>query len=167
MHVIIATDGSKQSLRAARYFKTFADKEKITEISVLAVTRPLASLPFIDEISQGAKAPVAMEKQAFRAAAAAAVDVVAAEFADWQDTVVRKKIRSGTPSTEIVRAAVAAEAELVVMASGSRGLSEAVLMGSTAQRVQYAAPCPVLVVRPTPRRKRKISKAAKGSTAAS
>lgn len=167
MHVIIATDGSKQSLRAARYFKTFADKEKITEISVLAVTRPLASLPFVDEISQGAKAPVPMEKQSFRAAAAAAVDVVAAEFADWQDTVVRKKIRSGTPSTEIVRAAVAAEAELVVMASGSRGLSEAVLMGSTAQRVQYAAPCPVLVVRPTPRRKRKISKAAKGSTAAS
>ena len=40
-------------------------------------------------------------------------------------------------------------ADLVVVASGSRGLSETVLLGSTAQRVQHSAPCPVLVVRPT------------------
>ncbi len=35
-----------------------------------------------------------------------------------------------------------------------RGISETVLVGSTAQRVQHYATCPVLVVRPTPRAKR-------------
>lgn len=158
MHVLIATDGSKQSLRAARYFKTFADEDKVTDISVLAVVRPLAALSFIDEISPVATAPVTMEKQSFRAAADAAVGVIAEQFSDWKDTTVRKKVRSGTPSTEIVRAASAAGCGLIVVASGSRGLSESVLMGSTAQRVQYAAPCPVLVVRPTPRRKGRQSK---------
>ena len=44
---------------------------------------------------------------------------------------------------------------LIVVAAGGRGLSDTVLMGSTAQRVQHYAPCPVLVVRPAPRKKRK------------
>jgi nucleotide-binding universal stress UspA family protein len=42
-----------------------------------------------------------------------------------------------------------------VVAAGGRGLSDAVLVGSTAQRVQHYAPCPVLVVRPAPRKPRK------------
>jgi nucleotide-binding universal stress UspA family protein len=36
--------------------------------------------------------------------------------------------------------------------SRARGLSNTVLLGSTAQRVQHHAPRPVLVVRPTPRK---------------
>ncbi|WP_238539339.1 hypothetical protein [Janibacter hoylei] len=60
MHVLIATDGSRQSLRAARHFKSFADPSKVEQILVLAVTRPLASVSFVDEISprrQGATGP--------------------------------------------------------------------------------------------------------------
>jgi nucleotide-binding universal stress UspA family protein len=41
------------------------------------------------------------------------------------------------------------EAGLIVVASGSGGLSDRILLGSTAQRVQHSAPCPVLVSRPT------------------
>ena len=47
------------------------------------------------------------------------------------------------------------DAGLVVVAAGGRGLSDTVLMGSTAQRVQHYAPCPVLVVRPAPRKKKR------------
>jgi nucleotide-binding universal stress UspA family protein len=48
-----------------------------------------------------------------------------------------------------------------VVASGGRGLSDSVLVGSTAQRVQHYAPCPVLVVRPTPRKPRRAASARK------
>ena len=41
----------------------------------------------------------------------------------------------------------------VVVASGNHGISDTVLMGSTAQRVQSYAECPVLVVR-EPRHRR-------------
>ena len=73
---------------------------------------------------------------------------VAAVFDGWGPKV-HERLRSGSPATEIVRAAKTLGADLVVVASGSRGLSETVLLGSTAQRVQHSAPCPVLVVRPT------------------
>jgi nucleotide-binding universal stress UspA family protein len=71
---------------------------------------------------------------------------------------VHKRVRSGSPAKEIIRAAEQYGAGLVVVASGGRGLSDSVLVGSTAQRVQHYAPCPVLVVRPAPRKKRGTAK---------
>jgi nucleotide-binding universal stress UspA family protein len=85
MHVIVATDGSRQSLAAAKHLKSFADPTKVTEISVVAVIRPLASVAFADDLSEGR---------------------IDGSFRD------------------------------------------------AAQRVQHYAPCPVLVVRPAPRKKK-------------
>ena len=59
---------------------------------------------------------------------------VAAEFAGWGPKV-HERLRSGSPANEIVKAAKELGAGLVVVASGSRGLSDTVLLGSTAQRV--------------------------------
>ncbi|WP_457208183.1 universal stress protein, partial [Nocardioides sp. P5_C9_2] len=78
----------------------------------------------------------------------------AAEFDGWGPTV-HQRVRSGSPANEIIKAATQYGAGLVVVAAGGRGLSESVLVGSTAQRVQHYAPCPVLVVRPKPRKPRK------------
>ena len=153
MHVIIATDGSQQSLAADRHLKSFADPTQVTEISVIAVVRPLAADAFDDDPAQ--KAPGAADGVAsFRQAAQSALDVIAGEFDDW-GPLVQKHIRSGSPANEIVKAAHELQAGLVVVASGGRGLSDTVLLGSTAQRVQYAAPCPVLVVRPAPKQRRR------------
>jgi nucleotide-binding universal stress UspA family protein len=151
VHVVIATDGSKQSLAAARHLKSFADPDKISDISVVGVTSPYASVSFADEISPNASGN---NDQTFHEAAEAAVATVAAEFAGWGPKV-HSRLRSGSPATEIVKAAKTLGAGLVVVASGSRGLSDTVLLGSTAQRVQHSAPCPVLVVRPAPRKPRK------------
>ena len=151
MHVIVATDGSKQSLAAAKHLKSFADPAKITEVSVVAVIRPLASVAFADDVTDGAeKWPTG----SFREAAESAVATIAAVFEGWGPKVNRR-IRSGSAANEIIKLAKQYDAGLVVVASGGRGLSDSVLVGSTAARVQHYAPCPVLVVRPAPRKPRK------------
>ena len=153
MHVIVATDGSKQSLAAAKHLKSFADPEKVTDISVIAVVRPLASVAFADDLSPVDKRKADHETGGFRAAAESAVATIASVYEGWGPKVHRR-IRSGSPANEIIKAAGQYGAGLVVVASGSRGLSDVVLIGSTAQRVQQYAPCPVLVVRPAPKKKR-------------
>ena len=150
MHVVVATDGSKQSLAAAKHLKSFADPAKVTDVSVVAVIRPLASVAFADDLSEGTW-PAA---GSFRDAAESAVDTIAAVFDGWGPKV-HKRIRSGSAANEIIKAATQYGAGLVVVAAGGRGLSDSVLVGSTAQRVQHYAPCPVLVVRPQPRKPRK------------
>jgi nucleotide-binding universal stress UspA family protein len=154
MHVIVATDGSKQSLTAARHLMSFADPAKITDISVIAVVRPLAAVAFADELSPADRSRADAQTLSFRDAAAASVEVIAGVFEGWGPKVHRK-VRSGSPANEIIKAARQLNAGLVVVASGGRGLSDSVLVGSTAQRVQHYAPCPVLVVRPAPRARRK------------
>ena len=153
MHVIIATDGSKQSLSAARHLKSFADPTSITNISVVAVVRPLASVAFADELS-GSEHQASWDTLSFREAAENAVATIAAEFDGWGPKV-HKRVRSGSPANEIIKAAKQYDAGLVVVAAGGRGISSSVLVGSTAQRVQHYAPCPVLVVRPKPRKSQK------------
>ena len=151
MHVIVATDGSKQSLAAAKHLKSFADPARITDVSVVAVIRPLAAVAFADELSPDAQ-EASWDTASFRAAAESAVATIAAEFEGWGPKV-HQKVRSGSPANEIIKVAKQHEAGLVVVAAGGRGLSESVLVGSTAQRVQHYAPCPVLVVRPKARKK--------------
>lgn len=154
MHVLIATDGSKQSLAAARYFKSFADPAQITDVSLVAVIRPLAAVSFADELSPPVHGDAVLS---FREAAQGALNVIAEEFKGWGPKV-HKRIRSGSPANEIIKAARQLEIGLVVVASGGRGVSETVLVGSTAQKVQHYAPCPVLVVRPAPRTRRRSSR---------
>lgn len=150
MHVIVATDGSKQSLAAARHLKSFADPARITDVSVVAVIRPLAAVAFADELSDSDH-KASWESLSFREAAENAVATIAGEFDGWGPKV-HQRVRSGSPANEIIKAAKQYDAGLVVVAAGGRGLSDSVLVGSTAQRVQHYAPCPVLVVRPRPRK---------------
>ena len=153
MNVVVATDGSAQSLAAARHLTSFADPGKITAISVVAVIRPLASIAFADEISDTEPHRPGEGAGSFQAAAQGAVDAVAAVFDGWGPRI-DKEIRGGSPAAEIIKVAEQHDAGLVVVAAGGRGISDAILVGSTAQRVQHYAPCPVLVVRPAPRTRR-------------
>ena len=154
MHVIVATDGSKQSLAAAKQLKSFADPAKITDISVVAVIRPLASVAFADDLSRPPGRRPTWRPVASATPPRVRSPTIAAVFDGWGPKV-HKRIRSGSPANEIIKAAKQYDAGLVVVAAGGRGLSDSVLVGSTAQRVQHYAPCPVLVVRPQPRKGRK------------
>ncbi len=146
MHVIVATDGSRASLVAARQFKWIADSREITDVTVIAVVSPYAAVPFANEL--GGEQPTEQEGSTFVDEARAAVDVVAGQFDGWGPTI-HQEIRSGSPAQEIIRAAEDVDADLISLASGSRGLTRTILLGSTASRVQHSAPCPVLVCRPT------------------
>ena len=150
MRVVLATDGSPQSLASAHHLMSFADPAKITDILVVAVIRPLASVAFADEISEAQQHRAGEWTGSFREAAQGAVDAVAAVFGGWGPRI-DKQVRSGSPATEIIAAAQERDAGLVVVAAGGRGITDAILVGSTAQRVQHYAPCPVLVVRPARR----------------
>ncbi|WP_082563800.1 MULTISPECIES: universal stress protein [unclassified Nocardioides] len=162
MHVVIATDGSRQSLTAAKQFKSFADPAKVTEVSVVAVIRPLAAVAFANDLSTSKRAKDPGEDTSSRQAAIDAVDTIAAVFDGW-GAKVHKRVRSGSPANEIIKAATTYGAGLVVIAAGGRGLSDTVLMGSTAQRVQHYAPCPVLVVRPAKKPRGSRREAAKNA----
>ena len=151
MHVIVATDGSRASLIGARQFKWIADSREITDVTIVAVVSPYASVPFANEL--GPQQLTELTELSFTQEARAAVDLVAAEFDGWGPSI-HKQIRSGSPAQEIIRAAEDVDADLISLASGSRGLSRTILLGSTASRVQHSAPCPVLICRPTPKSER-------------
>lgn len=146
MDVIVATDGSKQSLAAARQLKAIADPGHITTITVVAVVSPMSAVPFINDLGTRRKRTVADPDVSFREEAQKAAARVAEEFSGWGPKVTTK-LRSGSPANEIVKLAQQSKADLVIVASGSRGLSDTILLGSTASRVQHSAPCPVLVYR--------------------
>lgn len=143
MHVIIATDGSKQSLEAARYLRSTIDPDTISSVGVLAVTSPLAAVPFATESDGGLKG---IDDLSFKTAAKKATAEVAEVLAGWGPKVTQQ-VRSGSAAAEIVKAAKAKDAGLIVLASSS-SRAGAVLMGSVAHRVLNLATCPVLVWRP-------------------
>ncbi|HMS85961.1 MAG TPA: universal stress protein [Nitrospira sp.] len=60
---------------------------------------------------------------------------------------VETRITTGIPSEEVLMAAMGEESDLIVVGTrGRTGLAH-VLLGSTAERITRAAPCPVLAVR--------------------
>jgi nucleotide-binding universal stress UspA family protein len=146
MHVIVATDGSPASLVGAKQFQWIADSREITDVTVVAVVSPYAAVPFANELTERRNAEPT--DFSFQEEAEAAADVVATVFDGWGPKI-HKQVRSGSPASEIVRAAEEAGASLIALASGGRGLTSTILLGSTASRVQHSAPCPVLVCRPT------------------
>ena len=148
-HVLIATDGSEQSLEAAQYLRALANPASIERITVVAVVRPLAAVPFASDFGED-YAPASGEGEvgvSFEKAAQEAAERVAGELrgaAPQVDT----QVLVGSPAEEIVRAADALGAGLIVTGSRGAGVASSILLGSVSHRVLHYAHCPVLVVRP-------------------
>jgi nucleotide-binding universal stress UspA family protein len=147
-HVLVATDGSGQSLKAARHVRALFPPPALDRVSVVAVVRPLAAVPFASDFGEEEHAARDQDLAglSFRAAAEEAAERIAEEFRETTPHV-DAFVRAGTPADEIVRAADDLDVDLIVVGGRGKGAVEAMLLGSVAYRVLHHAPCPVLVTR--------------------
>jgi universal stress protein A len=130
--ILVPTDFSPCSLHALRYAEELTRRFG-AELTLLHVGDPLSAsdLPGAGELSGRREIDRALDLLRER------------------DYRVRGVLRRGNPSHEIVQAAAAERADLIVMGThGRTGLKHA-LMGSVAEGVVRNAPCPVLTVRHT------------------
>ena len=149
MHVLVATDGSRQSLDAVRYFRALANPATVERATVIAVLRPLAAVPFATDFGHEYEPQEEGDSVgvSFQQAARAATERIAEELRELTpnvDTVVA----SGSPADEIVRSAQELGVDLIVTGSRGAGVVGSVILGSVSHRVMHYAHCPVLVVRP-------------------
>jgi nucleotide-binding universal stress UspA family protein len=138
--ILAPIDFSPASKAGLNHALRFA-KEFGAELTLLYVLEPLPAASF--ESIPGATAFsendfATAEKNLRSLIASARRDKV--ERAHW-------KIRTGVPSHEIVEAAREADIDLIVIATHGYTGWKHFCIGSTAERVVRAAPCPVLVVR--------------------
>lgn len=146
-HILVPTDGSKLSLKAAKQAAMLARslKARITAIYVTAPYMPTLSSDGAMVVNYG------YEQKAYKAAtdkrAGQALDDVAAQAARHRVKFEPLRVTDPEPWDGIIRAAKKHKCDLIVMAShGRRGLA-GLLMGSETVKVLTHSKTPVLVCR--------------------
>ena len=134
--ILVAVDFSPESHSALRY-AVMLGKRFGSTLMLVHVLEPVMTPPEV----------IIPEGSNERAASAAygVLRDLADEISDGC-RVVETAVRRGIAFFEIIEAAKALGAELLVVGTHGRTGLERVLLGSTAERVTRHAPCPVLVV---------------------
>jgi nucleotide-binding universal stress UspA family protein len=134
--ILCPTDFSEYSKHAYQVACALARdyRAKIVLLNVLPI--PLA--PVVGEMI-----PIVQEEQVFHL-----TDMIDAHPKPAGVDVDHKMVR-GEPVDEIVELAKALPADIIVMGTHGRGLLGRILMGSVAEGVVRASPCPVLTMRST------------------
>ena len=138
--ILAPIDFSPASKNAVKYAQRFAE-EFGAELILLNVLEPAPATSFI-----AIPGAVAFSEIDFAGAEKNLRSLIASVR---KGTVERPswKLRVGVPSHEIVEAAKEADVDLIVIATHGYTGWKHFCIGSTAERVVRAAPCPVLVVR--------------------
>lgn len=137
-HILLATDGSVRAEVAEAYAC------KLTESwgAALTVVSVLEFAPGLDPESPVCRLYLA-ELMMQATEGLARLKARAAE----RGIAVHTRIEKGIPSEQVLAAAAAEDADLIIVGTaGKSGLAH-VLLGSTAERIIRTAPCPVLAVR--------------------
>lgn len=146
-HILVPTDGSRLSDKAARYAVRLArgTRARITALHVIPPFRPPAEMDVVivyPELYSPAEYKKATERDARKLIAK--VEALAKAARVRCDAVL---VTGGEPWKEIIAAARRRGCDLVVMAShGRRGIA-AVLLGSETTKVLTHSKTPVLVCR--------------------
>lgn len=134
-HILVAVDGSENSVRAA------AEAAKLANL-IGGVKIELVSVIAIDVYSDMVYDPIEAHGDAQREAIKAAAEVLESAGIDHDIVILH-----GRPADRIVDHATESGADLIVM--GSRGLNalQEFALGSVSHKVLVHASCPVLVVK--------------------
>lgn len=136
--ILLATDGSTRAEGAEAYACRLAESwgASLTVVSVLEFAPGLDPESPVCRIYLAELMTQATEDLARLKARAAERGIA-----------VHTRIETGIPSEQVLAAAAAEDADLIIMGTaGKTGLAH-VLLGSTAERIIRTAPCPVLAVR--------------------
>lgn len=140
MKVLFAADGSKYTKKALAFLTThdslFADGGELVVLNVQAPVPPRV------KTLVGAAAV----RDYHREEAQKVIEPIE-RFLKRHDIAFRTAWVVGPPSAEILAAADAEDAQMIVMGTHGRGFLGRVLMGSVAQRVLTEAKVPVLLVK--------------------
>ncbi|HXX38681.1 MAG TPA: universal stress protein [bacterium] len=144
MRILLATDGSPHALRAAAFTARLTREALEVELTVVNV----GHVPSVAFGGPGAGAMVdfGMLEEGLERAGREILNATVHELAGVDAPIV-KEYRRGDPTTQILEAAKAKQADLIVI--GCRGLSQlgSLLLGSVSERVLHGAHTPVLIVR--------------------
>ena len=137
--ILIATDGSIPSTRAAEFAVKIAKKFDSEIIAIYVIDRVI-----LDEISKIHERHELEEEIRKKAERCLNYIVGLAEREGLKATSI---IVEGQPHDQIVRHAESMKVDMIVMGSRGRRGMDRILIGSVAERVIEYAPCPVLVLR--------------------
>jgi nucleotide-binding universal stress UspA family protein len=138
--ILCPTDFSKNALNAAAYACALAEKFQATVVLLHAYERPV---DFTE--SQFVLSPDTDDM--LKTAASKNLSVFVQKITrQYPKVKIDPMLVAGAGHTEIVAAAAANDADLIIMGATGTSKIERLLMGSTASRVIHQAPCPVLCI---------------------
>nr|WP_280953686.1 universal stress protein [Symbiobacterium terraclitae] len=142
---MLATDGSDNSLHAARMAGELGAALKDVQVIVLYVAHVPRAYYAVDEFGNKVTPEVPMDVMIRRTGEPILRKTISALGLPEEQVVT--EVQVGEPAEEIVDYARLEQVDLIVM--GSRGLSpiKELLVGSVSDKVLHTAPCPVLIVR--------------------
>lgn len=143
--VLLATDGSPNSLRAARTLGDMVKDMPEVQVTVVYVAHVPRELNMTDLYGNKIVPEIPLDVMIRRAAEPVLTSTV--EALGLPPERVRSEVQVGDPAEEITDLARFEDYDLIVVGSRGLGPVKEILLGSVSNRVLHTAPCPVLVVR--------------------
>ena len=136
-HIVFATDFSESAASAQEYAVSVAKACDAKLWIIHVVESPLWFEP---------DAAMALYLQHVQMEADQQLAAIEKQLAERKLTALELRHRTGMPSAQIDKFAQEVGADLVVVGTRGRNRLETILLGSTAERVIKAAPCPVFAI---------------------
>lgn len=137
--ILVPTDGSEPSMRAAEFAIKLAKKFNAEIITVYVIDRLI-----MEEVSKVHEKQELEDEIKRKAERSLNYVVKSAEIEGLKASPI---LLEGQPYDQIIRQAETSGVDIIVMGTTGRRGMERILIGSVAERVIEYAPCPVLVVK--------------------